>query len=166
MAFFDKLNDIAKNLGDMTTDAIETTKLNSKISSEKTAINELVLQVGEYYYNKYQLGEPVAEDVSGIMSEIDQHNDIIKDLETQLVTIRNQTSATSNSTSTANSSTNENKIICPTCWKHNPIGTKFCQDCGAKLEQTQQPQPQKCPSCGADIADGLKFCGECGNKIE
>ena len=31
MALFDKLSDFAKNIGDKTTDAIETGKLNSKI---------------------------------------------------------------------------------------------------------------------------------------
>ena len=33
MAFFDKLNQVAKNIGDRTTDAIETTKLNSKMQA-------------------------------------------------------------------------------------------------------------------------------------
>ena len=33
MAFFDKLNQVAKNLGDKTTDAIETTKLNTKLQA-------------------------------------------------------------------------------------------------------------------------------------
>jgi hypothetical protein len=32
MAFLDKLGEMAHNIGDKTTDAIETTKLNSKIN--------------------------------------------------------------------------------------------------------------------------------------
>ena len=40
MAFLDKLGDIARNIGDKTTDAIETTKLNSKINGERAAIAE------------------------------------------------------------------------------------------------------------------------------
>ena len=40
MALFDKLNQVAKNLGDKTTDAIETTKLNTKIHTERNAAAE------------------------------------------------------------------------------------------------------------------------------
>jgi len=40
MAFFDKLNQVAKNIGDKTNDAIETTKLSSKINAEKSAAAE------------------------------------------------------------------------------------------------------------------------------
>lgn len=40
MAFFDKLGDLAKNIGDKTSDAIETNKLNSKINTENAAAGE------------------------------------------------------------------------------------------------------------------------------
>ena len=53
MAFFDKLNQVAKNLGDKTTDAIETTKLNTKIHTERNAAAEEFKKIGEYYYNVY-----------------------------------------------------------------------------------------------------------------
>lgn len=157
MAFFDKLNDIAKNIGDKTTDAIETTKLNSRISGERTAINELMLQIGEYYYKKYISEGAIDADVSQIMTGIDQHNAAIKELEIQLEAIRTQASVASSSV------TNEDEIICPACGKQNTVGNKFCQDCGNKLVQ---PQPKSCPSCGAVVADGLKFCGKCGSRIE
>ena len=35
MAFFDKLSEMAKNIGDKTNDAIETTKLNSKSTGKR-----------------------------------------------------------------------------------------------------------------------------------
>lgn len=38
MAFFDKLGEITKNVGDKTNDMIEINKLNSKIKTERTAI--------------------------------------------------------------------------------------------------------------------------------
>lgn len=63
MAFFDKLNDIAKSIGDMTNDAIETNKLNSKISGEKAAIRELMYQIGEHYYEKYRSGDNIDTEV-------------------------------------------------------------------------------------------------------
>ncbi|CFX17764.1 Double zinc ribbon [Syntrophomonas zehnderi OL-4] len=49
---------------------------------------------------------------------------------------------------------------CPSCGTINPDGTKFCQDCGAKLGAV------KCRKCGAALASGTRFCGECGAKQE
>ena len=46
MAFFDKLNQMAKNIGDKTSDAIETSKLNSKINAETTAAGEDLKKIG------------------------------------------------------------------------------------------------------------------------
>ena len=40
MDFLDKIGNIAKNIGDRTNDAIEITKLNAKIASEKNAVGE------------------------------------------------------------------------------------------------------------------------------
>jgi len=51
-------------------------------------------------------------------------------------------------------------IKCPACGYNNPEGTKFCNECGAKLEPAQN-----CPACGAALTPGLKFCGECGEKL-
>ena len=39
-------------------------------------------------------------------------------------------------------------------------GTKFCQECGAKLGAA------KCNRCGAPLSLGIRFCGECGAKQE
>lgn len=52
----------------------------------------------------------------------------------------------------------EGKIVCPECKAQISAGSKFCNQCGAKLES-------KCPSCGADIAPGSAFCSECGQKL-
>ena len=38
MAFFDKINSIAKNVGDKTGDAIEMAKINARIASERSAM--------------------------------------------------------------------------------------------------------------------------------
>ena len=52
----------------------------------------------------------------------------------------------------------EGMIVCPECQAQIAAGSKFCNQCGAKLES-------KCPSCGADIAPGSAFCSECGQKL-
>jgi len=53
-------------------------------------------------------------------------------------------------------------VPCPTCGKANAAGTKFCGDCGAKMEVAQVP----CVKCGANLREGAKFCSECGSTQE
>ena len=48
--------------------------------------------------------------------------------------------------------------VCPDCKAQIPTGSKFCNHCGAKLNN-------KCPNCGADISRGSLFCSECGQKL-
>ena len=47
---------------------------------------------------------------------------------------------------------------CPECQFENPEGTKFCGECGAKLERL-------CPSCNSSSPPNFKFCGECGHRL-
>lgn len=53
-------------------------------------------------------------------------------------------------------------INCPSCNKPNPSGTKFCGDCGGKMEVALVP----CVKCGAQLREGAKFCNECGSSQE
>jgi len=53
-------------------------------------------------------------------------------------------------------------VACPSCGKANAAGTKFCGDCGAKMEVAQVP----CVKCGAELREGAKFCSECGSTQE
>lgn len=48
---------------------------------------------------------------------------------------------------------------CPSCQAALPGGTKFCPECGARIQQRST-----CGSCNADLPPGSKFCGECGAK--
>ena len=47
---------------------------------------------------------------------------------------------------------------CPQCRHANPSGTKFCGECGARLQTL-------CPACKAVNPPGNKFCGECGQPL-
>ena len=47
---------------------------------------------------------------------------------------------------------------CPRCQHENPIGQKFCGECGSRLASV-------CPSCGASNPPAQKFCGECGARL-
>lgn len=49
---------------------------------------------------------------------------------------------------------------CPNCGTANPVGAKFCSNCGQKLEGTKF-----CSQCGAPLTPGAKFCSNCGAKV-
>ncbi|MCA1622420.1 MAG: SPFH domain-containing protein [Acidobacteria bacterium] len=53
-------------------------------------------------------------------------------------------------------------VACPSCGKQNAAGTKFCGECGGKMEVTKVP----CVKCGAELREGAKFCSECGSTQE
>jgi class 3 adenylate cyclase/tetratricopeptide (TPR) repeat protein len=48
--------------------------------------------------------------------------------------------------------------MCSNCAAQNPVGQKFCGECGAPLAAV-------CSSCGAPSPPGQKFCGECGAPL-
>ena len=53
-----------------------------------------------------------------------------------------------------------NTVVCASCGKSIPAGSKFCPECGKAVAQTKF-----CPECGAKVSAGAKFCPECGNKL-
>ncbi len=53
-------------------------------------------------------------------------------------------------------------VACVKCGAQLHAGAKFCTECGAKQEQ----EKAKCPNCQAEVAPGVKFCNNCGTKIE
>jgi membrane protease subunit (stomatin/prohibitin family) len=57
----------------------------------------------------------------------------------------------------------ERLVVCQSCGATNPLGTKFCGNCGKSLAPTPKV---KCPKCGAEVPATMKFCGNCGAKLE
>ncbi|MFL5723025.1 MAG: adenylate/guanylate cyclase domain-containing protein [Chloroflexota bacterium] len=49
-------------------------------------------------------------------------------------------------------------MACPVCGGENPVGAKFCKECGTRLAAA-------CPSCGAPTLADAKFCNECGTVL-
>ena len=47
---------------------------------------------------------------------------------------------------------------CPKCQFENMEGSKFCNECGVKLETA-------CPKCGRENQPGSKFCNQCGHQL-
>lgn len=162
MAFLDKLNQVAKNIGDKTTDAIETTKLNSKINAERSAATEDLKKIGEHYYNLFAANGEAAPEVLEFCQSAKAHYDAAAEAQAEIERIKAENEAEKAAPAPAAPA----GAACPSCGKQNAPGTKFCQNCGMKLETPVQPQERKCPGCGATVAPGVKFCSECGAKME
>src|SRR5262249_58214712 len=47
---------------------------------------------------------------------------------------------------------------CPQCRHANPSGTKFCGECGTRLQSL-------CPACQTPNPPTNKFCSECGQQL-
>lgn len=81
------------------------------------------------------------------------------------------------------------KVTCPNCNSEIPENSKFCLECGTKVEILGENEiicpvcgkktgkgkfcmecgaslVAKCSKCGAEIPGGAKFCLECGEKIQ
>ena len=169
MAFFDKLNDFAKNISDKTTDAIETGKLQSKVNSEKNLAGEELKKIGEFYYNAWLNGGEIAPEVLEICTAAKAHYDAAGEAQAEIDRIRAENEAARAAAAAPvvpATSDAPAGIVCTACGAANNPGTKFCCNCGNKLEIPAPPEPRLCPNCGATIADGMRFCGECGTKTE
>lgn len=55
---------------------------------------------------------------------------------------------------------NQNAIICSNCNSQIPSGSKFCLECGQKVNY-----PLFCMNCGEKLPPNAKFCLKCGNKV-
>lgn len=134
MAFFDKLGDLAKNIGDKTTDAIETGKLNSKIGSETAAAAAQLQKVGEFYYAKFAAGEQVSPEALEFCQAAAAHYAAAEKAQAEIDRIRAENDAAERPLplwrlpprSAAGPA-------CTSCGAVNAPGTRFCGSCGAKL---------------------------------
>ena len=82
----------------------------------------------------------------------------------------------------------KHKITCPKCGGEVPDNSKFCLECGTKIEilaedemicpscgkkthkgkfcmECGSPLVSRCPKCGVEVPNGAKFCLECGEKL-
>lgn len=61
-------------------------------------------------------------------------------------------------------------MLCPACGVDQSSGHRFCEDCGARLDNAAAPAPgpttAACPQCGAaaDTIDADGFCTQCGHE--
>lgn len=130
MAFFDKINDFAKNISDKTSDAIETSKLNSKIAAEKLAANEELLKIGQHYYDLYLAGQ-AEEAILSFCEAAKGHLDAAEQMQGEIDRIKAENEAAK--AAAAPSAPQAQGCFCTNCGTKLPAGTRFCSGCGTPL---------------------------------
>lgn len=55
---------------------------------------------------------------------------------------------------------NQSTINCNKCGSKIPTGSKFCLECGDKVQDALF-----CANCGEKVPPNSKFCLKCGNKL-
>lgn len=56
------------------------------------------------------------------------------------------------------------EIECPNCHATISTSSKFCPECGTKIE-VKTNKHLYCSNCGQPLNEGAKFCGNCGEKV-
>lgn len=160
MAFFEELGKKISNAGQgvaqQTKNFADVAKLNSAISEKERQIAQLYTQIGSQFYDRHKddTGSEFPEQIAAItalINEIAQCRENIKAI--------------------------KGLIKCPGCGADIPAGTLFCNTCGTRIVQEQQPAPQPvqaaptgatrfCTSCGSPVPEGYAFCTNCGNKLD
>jgi len=180
MSLFGRLGDIARNIGDKASGAIETSKLNSRIDAEKNAIADNMRRIGEFYYQRHQVGAVNEPEIAEIFAAIDGHHATIAEIQAEIVRMQEESAAAQAAQQAAQvqpaapigipaaAPVPTAGVVCQTCGASNVAGTKFCGTCGSKLELPVVElvaEERSCPTCGAKIPAESKFCGECGHRF-
>ena len=164
MAFFDKLGEITKNVGDKTNDMIEINKLNSKIKTERTAIETVKAELGALYWAKFEAGTQLDDDAAALCAKMKGSFEAIAGFEAEIKRIKEENEKkpepASAAAAPAASAPVAEGTFCPSCGAKIASGAKFCPECGSPAA----PVKRICPACGAELAEGAKFCPECGAK--
>ncbi len=87
MAFLDKLTDAAAAIGDKANDAIEVTKLKTKINGEKKDLEADFAQLGRIYFDLIKAGTEAEQMASDLVSAIEARQEVLAGLEEELKNI-------------------------------------------------------------------------------
>jgi len=165
MPFLDRLTNIAQSAVDSTKGMLETSKLTSDIGVERTKISELKGKLGAYYYARYAAGDPLEEEPAGLCAGIKACEDKIASIEAEIQAKKDEAQKAAQAAQPTQDQ-QAATVSCPVCGTVNPAASKFCRDCGGKLEPpAPADKPLFCTECGAQNPPGTKFCGGCGAKI-
>ncbi|MBS1479731.1 MAG: zinc ribbon domain-containing protein [Christensenellaceae bacterium] len=143
---------------------IEINKLNSKIKTERTAIETVKAELGALYWAKFEAGTQLDDDAAALCAKMKGSFEAIAGFEAEIKRIKEENEKkpepASAAAAPAASAPVAEGTFCPSCGAKIASGAKFCPECGSPAA----PVKRICPACGAELAEGAKFCPECGAK--
>ncbi|MBQ7758201.1 hypothetical protein [Anaerotignum sp.] len=152
MAFFDKLNEMAKTVSEKANDSLETNKLISEINITKGNIQGFQRELGEYYWSKFAVGEQLDEEAMLICDKIVVAQDKIREYEAQIDQIK------------AESEARKAEREAEKAERKAAEKAAEAEQAAEKAGIEKDPVPV-CADCGAVLAEGQKFCGSCGKPV-
>ena len=124
MAFFDKINDLAKTATEKTNNAIEITKLTAKCDSEQRNLNAIIQKIGEYYVAKIDAGEVLDDEVMAMFEGVLTGRKNIAEMRAEIESLK------APKTPAEPPKTEDSMKFCPFCGKQLDVSAKFCLNCG------------------------------------
>lgn len=156
---FGGLGDLVKGLSGIMPDdnpEVKLFKTQNEIKELKEKQEKVYANLGRQLFNRNQHTEAAAE--------LDLLERNIRILEEKLAQTKGEQEAAEKKKAEeeAQRKAEEERRTCSACGFVNPEGTKFCQECGARINTASEKRI--CNSCGAEVPAGVRFCGECGAK--
>ena len=145
MAFFDRLNEMAKTVSEKTNDSLEINKLIGEINLTKGNIQSFQRELGEHFWAKFVTGEQFDDEAMMICDKIVAAQDKIHDMEAQIAQIKAEGEARKA--------------------EREAEKAAEAEQAAERAGIEKEPVPV-CTECGAVLAEGQKFCGECGKPVE
>lgn len=153
MAFLEQLGkritDAGQNVAQQTKNFTDITQLNSTISDKEKKISQLMLLIGQIYYEKNKNNTEAdfydkISEINVLYQEIFQNKEKIKQI--------------------------KGIVKCVNCGVDVPINADFCNACGTKIihvtnEMTSVTDKRICPKCNTLIENNNSFCTHCGEKL-
>ncbi len=118
MAFLNRLNDAAKNMGATGADVVEGAKLAVRAAAEKRQAKAELAKLGAFYYARFEMGEALAAEAEELCHSAKAHYESSR---------RYQAEAERLQTTKAKK--------CPSCGAAAEENAAFCAACGTALEQ-------------------------------
>jgi len=153
---------------------LEKTQVKTAIGNIEAERRQILQTIGQRAFDMYASGSTseLNDDMEALFAQMVRKNEQLAQKHEQLKQIDEELSLVTGRNSIAHVNVAPGGaiiggIVCG-CGHTNAGGTKFCIQCGAKVEDViQQPIPQDgvlC-SCGNVCPDGTAFCGKCGSKL-
>ncbi|QOR33704.1 zinc ribbon domain-containing protein [Clostridium sp. 'deep sea'] len=146
----DFLRNVTKDIGKMSGQLVETTKLSAKINSEENKIRKIYTELGEQMYKDFQHGESFKEPYMVMFSDISIIKSNIAQLRKELLDVKGV-------------------VLCKNCGQEVKRDVTFCAKCGSRMDETEVKHninQKNCHQCGAVVAEDSKYCPECGILIK